>query len=144
MAILFILEIDDVFFSNWIPDSTKVRIERFRALSAHDYEDETKLLTTTKQAHAVLISCAIITPVLLIAIFGTWSTSGATNELPIFIGPFVAAYLGVALEVRVSKAKQSISSIVAAAFIGLFAVIFSMVSQHIKKMLMYSSDLKGG
>ena len=142
VAILFILEIDDVFFGNWIPDSTKVRIERFRTSSANNYEDETKLLTSTKQAHTVLITIAIITPVLLIAVFGTWSSKGVVNELPIFICPFAAAYIGVALEVRVTKAKQSIGGIVAAVFIGLFAVVFAMASQHIKKGLYYS-DIEG-
>lgn len=128
VAVLFILEIGDVFFGNWIPDSTKVRIERFRTSSADNYEDETKLLTSTKQAHTVLITLAIIMPVLLIAVFGTWSDMGVVNELPIFICPFVAAYIGVALEVRVTKAKQSIGGVVAAV--------------HIKKGLYYS-DIEG-
>jgi hypothetical protein len=90
----------------------------------------------------VLITLAIIMPVLLIAVFGTWSDMGVVNELPIFICPFVAAYIGVALEVRVTKAKQSIGGVVAAVFIALFAVIFAMASQHIKKGLYYS-DIEG-
>ena len=136
VAVLFILEVDDVLFATWIPDSTKVQIERFRnSASRASTENDSRLLTVTKQAHTVLIFCAIVTPVLLIAVFGLWHFEGVVNELPIFVCPFVAAWIGAAFEIRVSKGK--IVNAIGAAFVGLFAIMFAMSAQHLKKDLFY-------
>ena len=46
-----------------------------------------------------------------------------------------------------TKATQSIREVVAAVFIGLFAVMFAMASQHFflkKKKGLYYSDIEGG
>ena len=137
VAVLFILEVDDVFFATWIPDSTKIQIERFRTSASRAYTDnDSRLLKVTKQAHTVLIFCAIVIPVLLIAVFGLWHFEGVVNELPIFICPFVAVYVGAAFETKVTKGK--IVDVIRAAFIGIFAIILSMSAQHLKKNLFYS------
>lgn len=137
VAILFILEIDDVLFAVWIPDATKVRIEKFRnsALDRGDYADDA-LLTTTKQAHTVLLSCAIMFPVLLVALLSLVASDYVKiGEVSSIATPFFAVYIGAALEARVIK--QKMTNVLAGVVTGFVWIIFSMATQHLKKELFY-------
>ena len=136
VAILFILEIDDVFFAMWIPDATKVRIEKFRN-SVPYLEDEEALLTTTKQAHTVLLSSAILIPVLTAAILSVVATESVQlGENLAMVTPFLAVYIGGLLEMKATK--QGICSIIAGAIAGIVWVAFVFAAQHLKKSLLYS------
>eukprot|EP01044_Picomonas_judraskeda_P012009 COSAG03_NODE_1685_length_3648_cov_226.387997_3_plen_148_part_00 len=143
VAILFILEIDDVFFAVWIPDATKVRIERFRKRSVSEADgEEAALLTATKQAHTVLFSCAILFPVLAVAVLSLMeSESIKRGEKTAYITPFIAAWMGAILEWRVTQ--QKITGVIAGAITGLLWIMFAMGAQHSRKGLFYG-DIEGG
>ena len=136
VAILFVLEIDDVVFAVWIPDATKVRVEKFRNTGLSDVAGEERLLTTTKQAHTILLSCAILFPVLLVAVLSRVATESVNEgEDVAAVTPFLAVWIGAILEARVTKQKKA--EVVAGVVLGLVWIIFAMVTQHLKKMLFY-------
>ena len=135
VAILFILEIDDVFFAMWIPDATKVRIEKFRN-SVPELGDEEALLTTTKQAHTVLLSFAIVIPILTAAILSVVAEESVKmGERLAMFTPFVAVYIGGLLEMKVTK--QNIRVIIAGAVTGLAWLTCVFAAQHLKKTLLF-------